>query len=202
MQVFQVYSLDDERYVGSATDLEVMPDVDASSPDDRLLFIRQGQGSAAVGLMTAGIRELNTAETTVTVPGTVRRARVFDDRVWIITDEQVIAYAVSEWRLSLRARIDVAGVRDIDSAGDNYVALVGTFGRANYRLLDDEHGPGGEVRHLDRQPGPVHRARFDGRHILVDCTDGFWLYDTLTNEAQPAGDDLASDDAAGCWNDE
>lgn len=199
----RVFTIEDHRYLGSATDLQpILPvasgrGLDRSGPDEkvvgrsaapeaRLLFVRQGPSSAAVGLMTGGIRELNAAETTVIVPGQVRQARVIDDRVWIVHGDHVSVYAFSRWRLSLRAYMEIAGVCDLGVIDDSHVVLVGAFGSAVWHLLDDVDGQPGEIRFISRQPGPVRQARFDGRCVLADCENGSWLFNATTGLARPA----------------
>ena len=98
----RVHSVSDGRYIGSATDLQpVPPDALSSMPagaagdNATLLFVRQGPSSAAVGLMSADVREIDAMNLSVTVPGVVKRVRLFDGRIWIVTDEEITAYALT-----------------------------------------------------------------------------------------------------------
>ncbi|UCD75036.1 MAG: hypothetical protein JSV91_14775 [Phycisphaerales bacterium] len=188
----RVHAVADGRYLGTATDLQAMPPEALPGLNDRaelsggvLLFVRQGQSTAAVGLMTPGVRECDTSHLTVTVHGVVNAVRFFHGRIWIVTEERVTAYTITGGRLGIRATIDIRGARDVDGLEDNYLAVAGTFGRAIYRLQDDERGAGGTTVHLHREPGRLLRAICDGRYVLVECGDGFWQYEMATGSIRP-----------------
>jgi hypothetical protein len=120
------------------------------------------------------------------VPGEVNRVRLFDGRIWIVTDEGITAYALTGGRLGLRARLEIPHARDVAGLERNYVAVAGTFGRGIVRLHDDEHGPGGTFVHLHRQPGHLSRASCDGYYLLAECDDGCWQYEIGVGPPLPA----------------
>jgi hypothetical protein len=137
----RIYRLSDGRYVGSASDL-VSAEGSTAPPDGALVFTRQAEAGALVGLMTPDLREIDVDRTTVPVPGIVRSVRVFDGKIWIVTDEEILSYRVmretddspSGLRLVSVNDIDVIGARDVARVDDDHLAIIGSFGRALYRL--------------------------------------------------------------------
>ncbi len=187
----RVYRLDDAGYVGSAGNLHAVTDTTGLGAP--LLFVRPGTDSTSVGLMSGVIRELHVRLATVSVPGVVRRVRVDDGRLWVISDQRIASYPVSGERLLEPAVYEIAGAWDmdfIDAGPDRRAAVAGAFGRAIVRF-----GPGPQVRleHEHREAAGLVRARSDGRFVLAGGPHGSWLYDPV-GTASPSP--LAPDGAA------
>lgn len=170
----RVYQIEGGAYVGSASDL-VPATLERIEPDT-LVFLRQGERGALVGLMNRKLRELDSAALTVAVPGQVRNVRVFMNRVWAVTDDEIAVYAVFEEALRRVRTIDVLGARDVMQLDENHLAVCGGFGRAIYRLRSSERGPGDTFLYGHREPSRLTWARSDGRYILAGSELGHWLY--------------------------
>jgi len=168
----RVHRLDDTRFVGSASALYPMPE--GTGRPGRFAFVRAGSGRASVGLMTGRIREVNMKLSTVDVEGIVRCVRVFDDRLWVVTDRRIAAYPISGDRLLEPVTYPIAGARDMVFVEDGAVVVVGTFGRAVVRL--DRDGDVHTVRE-HREPAGLVRARCDGRFVQAGGPDGWWQYE-------------------------
>ncbi len=193
----RAYRISDDSYVGSATDLQPLPPtlfsdvmMGPSIPHGSLIFVRQSGESASVGIMNPSIREISVHQLTVEVPGVVHRVRAFDGRIWIITDETIRAYTLTGGRLGLRARIDLRGVRDVDRLARNYLAFSGPFGRAIYRLHEDESGLGERLLYLHREPCEIDEVFYDGRQLILGGEFGYWQYrmggDDVTPTSRPS----------------
>ena len=168
----RVHRLDDTRFVGSASALYPMPQ--GTGRPGRFVFVRVGSGTTSVGLMTGRIREVNMKLSTVDVEGTVRCVRVFDDRLWVVTDRRIAAYPISGDRLLQPVMYPIAGARDIGFVEGGVAVVVGTFGRAVVRL--DRVG-GVHTVHQHREPAGLLRARCDGRFVQAGGPHGWWQYD-------------------------
>ena len=168
----RVHRLDDTHFVGSASALYPMPE--GTGPAGRFAFVRSGAGRASVGLMTGRIREVNMKLSTVDVEGIVRCVRVFDDRLWVVTDRRIAAYPISGDRLLEPVLYPIAGARDLDFVEGGAVVVVGTFGRAVVRL--DRGGAVHTVRE-HREPAGLLRARCDGRFVQAGGPHGWWQYE-------------------------
>ena len=168
----RVHRLDDTRFVGSASALYPMPE--GTGRPGRFVFVRVGSGTTSVGLMTGRIREVNMKLSTVDVEGTVRCVRVFDDRLWVVTDRRIAAYPISGDRLLQPVMYPIAGARDIGFVEGGVAVVVGTFGRAVVRL--DRVG-GVHTVHQHREPAGLLRARCDGRFVQAGGPHGWWQYD-------------------------
>ena len=197
----RVYHADDHTYLGSASDLlGLEPD---RWGEASVVFLRRGERLDSVGLMTADLRELDHDRLTITSRRPVQRARVLDDRIWILSDEEVRAYLLRAGTLHLAARIDVAGVLDLDIIDADRLALCGTFGRGIYRRWEQDGSPGRRFEHVHRVPAGLTRASFDGRHVLAASPHGNWLYTpgsepVMVDEAPPA-DAAPADSAVTLW---
>ncbi len=124
--------------------------------------------------MTGRLREVNMKLSTVDVEGIVRCVRVFDDRLWVVTDRRIAAYPISGDRLLEPVLYPIAGARDLDFVAGSGAVVVGTFGRAVVRL-----DPGGGVHTVrkHREPAGLLRARCDGRFVQAGGPDGWWQYE-------------------------
>jgi hypothetical protein len=173
----RVYRLDDAGYVGSAGDLYPASDtIGLAAP---LVFVRPGNLTTSVGLMSGAIRELDVRLATASVPGVVRRVRVDDGRLWVINDLWIAAYPISGERLLDPVVYEIAGVRDmdfIDSGPLRRVVVAGAFGRAIVRFGP---GPAVHIEHEHREAAGLARAQSDGRFVLAGGPYGSWLYDPV-----------------------
>lgn len=173
----RVYRLDDAGYVGSAGDLyPASGTIGLAAP---LVFVRPGKDKTSVGLMSGVIRELNVRLATVSVPGVVRRVRVDDGRLWVISDLRIAAYPISGERLLDPVVYEIAGARDmdfIDTGPDRRAVVAGAFGRAIVRFGP---GPAVHIEHEHREAAGLVRAQSDGRFVLAGGPYGSWLYDPV-----------------------
>ncbi len=169
----RVYSAEDQRYVGAASELYALPDDDA----DGLLFVQHGDAGGLIGIMDSDIRERHARDFTTAVGGTVHRVRCFDGSIWIVTDEQILAYTPDADELKLRDVFRVRGARDVDMIRENYLAVAGTFGRSIYRIRDDSNGKGDTFVRAHREPGQLRYAISDRLQVLAGTPQqGTWLY--------------------------
>ncbi len=179
----RVYRLLDTAYVGSAGELYAWGD--GAGPGAPLVFVRAGPDTTSVGLMTGAIREVGTRLATVTVAGPVRRARIVDGRLWVVSDQRIAAYPISGERLLDPVVYEIAGVRDLAfiDGSTGRAAVAGVFGRAILRF-----GLDGTVRTESehREAAGLVRAHCDGRYVVASGPFGSWQYDaTGTTVARP-----------------
>ena len=170
----RVIRLDDGRYVGSASDFS--PLGDAFEMPDTLIFTRRSETGSLVGLMSANVREINSKRATVAMGGVVRSVRAFAGRLWIVGDDHIASYKVTDGALTDPMRINVLGARDVSRIDDNYLAVAGSFGRAIYRISDDDNGPGDEFVFSHREPSCLTQAQSDGLRVMGLGREGAWLY--------------------------
>ncbi|TVQ51289.1 MAG: hypothetical protein EA377_12870 [Phycisphaerales bacterium] len=170
----RIHRLDDGEFVGSAS--ELIPTALSRVPEGTLAFIRTSSAGAIVGLMGPNLRELDTHHLTVAVRGKVRSVRTFGNRLWVVSDDQVLCYAVQDDRLVRVRDVDVLGAMDVAPSAGDYLALAGTFGRTIYRIRSTSGGPGDTFLHTQREPSRLLNARSDGRHIVAGSEEGVWLY--------------------------
>lgn len=182
----RIYRLRDGEYIGSASELLPLP-VGTALPGS-LAFIRRGDETTSIGLMHGDLREVDAHKATVQIDSPVHRVRIFNDRIWIITEEEIRAYVMRGDELKIAAIITVQGARDVQVIDDNHLAIAGTFGRGIWRLREDESGPGRQWSHLHREPSALTWARFDGRQVLTGGQHGAWLY-ALESGARPVEED-------------
>jgi hypothetical protein len=171
----RIYRLEDGRYAGSASDLVSAENLNGA-PEGALIFIRQHDAGALVGLMTPGLREIDVERTTVAVAGTVRATRIFDDSLWIVSDNEIRRYQIMGDQLLSISEIDILGARDIDRADENHLVIVGSFGRSYYRVRATHRGPAEVFTYTQREPAGLMHGRSDGRHVLGGGPTGNWLY--------------------------
>ncbi len=192
----RIVSAEEGSYLGSATQLYRLPGV--LDPKRRFLFIREGRQGSLVGVMSESMREVHDAgrvpgssEQTTSGNGTlihlgrVHSVRFFDDAIWVVGDGGIDIFRLRGDRLILQTQIAVRGARDIMRISDNYLAVVGTFGRGLYRINTDEVGDGDTFFNVVRIPGGLEEAVSDGRHILAGSDEGYWLYKAAANDAVP-----------------
>ncbi len=179
----RVHRLDDTRFVGSASALYPMPQ--GTGRLGRFAFVRAGRAKASVGLMTGRLREVNMKLATVEVEGIVRCVRVFDGRLWVVSDKRIAAYPISGDRLLEPVVYPIAGARDVSFAGGGPVAIVGSFGRAAVRLDPDG---GVYTVHEHREPAGLARARCDGRFVQAGGPGGWWQYEPSGRVRRMAGE--------------
>jgi hypothetical protein len=191
----RAFRVDDGRYVGSASELQSF-----AGGEQKLLFQRQGEEGALVGLMSADVREIDAKTGTVAAPGHVRSVRIIGDRLWIVSDASITGYAIQENSLSEPLHVNVLGGFDLAPAGANALAIAGTFGRAIYEfgLQQATNGPQpvgdtvegsqpassnsrqrtaeGRFVQVHREPSRLSYAMTDGRNILAGSHEGLWMY--------------------------
>ncbi len=170
----RVIRLDDGEYVGSASDFSRLGD--AFKMPDTLIFTRRSKTGSLVGLMSANVREVDSKRATVAIGGAVRSVRAFAGRLWIVGDDHIASYKVTNDALTDPMRINILGARDVDRIDDNYLAVAGSFGRAIYRISDDDNGPGDEFVFSHREPSCLTQAQSDGLRVMGLGREGAWLY--------------------------
>jgi hypothetical protein len=173
----RIHRLEDGELLGIATELHVIGELGGRAGAG-LLFVRQGERGALIGLMTSAAAELDLPHAVIALPGVVRSVRLFGDRIWAVTDAEVVALDIDEAGLREVQRIDVLGARDVAPLGEGHMAIAGTFGRTIYREGPGAPGTvaGGSFIHTHREPARLRRARHDGRFILAGSEEGTWLY--------------------------
>ncbi len=179
----RVFRLEDGRYVGSASQLHPLP-LSLGIPGG-LVFVRQGQQGALVGLMSPDIREINTETATVAVNGQVRSVRVMGGRLWVISDQEVNAYRVSSDALESTYRLAVVGAHDAVLLTENHLAIVGSCGRLVMRLDDGGRDPERAVVRAHHEPAGLTAAVSDGQYILAGGPNGYWMY-LINSRVEPA----------------
>jgi hypothetical protein len=174
----RVHLLSDGSFVGAASRLDPLPPDTAANAGlpGGFAFILQAAEGAQVGLMNAEVREA----ATITVKGVVRRVRVIGNVFLVITDTEFtrceIVRTPDGVTLGPPLYVTVKGARDIDRLSENYFAVVGSFGRAIWRRLADDKGPGDEFVDARREPSNLVVAATDRRRILAGGPEGAWLY--------------------------
>jgi hypothetical protein len=111
---------------------------------------------------------------TVVVDRSVRCVRIFDDRLWVVSDRRISAYPVSGEALLDPVHYAVAGARDLRFVEGRRAVVVGSFGRA-YLRFDRDGGVDAVREH--RAPGGLILARSDGRYVQAGGPHGWWEYD-------------------------
>ncbi|MBL9149452.1 MAG: hypothetical protein JNM94_12245 [Phycisphaerae bacterium] len=181
----RVHLLGDGSFIGAATRLDPLPSDTAANVGlpGGFSFILQASEGAQVGLMNADVREA----ATITVKGVVRRVRVIGNVFLAITDNEFtrceIVRTPDGVTLGPPLYVTVKGARDIDRLSENYFAVVGSFGRAIWRRLADDKGPGDEFVDARREPSNLVVAATDRRRILAGGPEGSWLY-TIGDEVE------------------
>lgn len=175
----RVFGIDDGRYVGSASGF--WPLGDEFEMPDTLIFTRHSETGSLVGLMSANVREVDSKRATVAIGGAVRSVRAFSGRLWIVGDDHIASYEVTNDALTDPMRIDVLGARDVGRIDDNYLAVAGSFGRAVYRISDDDNGPGDEFVSSHREPSCLTQAQSDGLRVMGLGREGAWLYQVASH---------------------
>jgi len=169
----RVYTLDGGEYLGSASTLQPIPDRE----DGMMIFTREGSAGVLIGLMEPDVRERSASKSTTAIGGHVHRVRWFDGSMWIVADEQILAYTPTADGLEIRDVIKVKGARDVDMLRENYLAVAGTFGRAVYRVETDDSGRGDTFIGAHREPSRLSVAVSDRMQILAGSpAEGMWIY--------------------------
>lgn len=172
----QVHRLEDDKYIGSASDLQMLPTDAVAGQAGEMLFTLQGEQGALVGLMSPEVREIDSAQAKVAAKGIVRSVKVIGKMVWIVTDESVRGYSIGPDALEPAITCDVLGARDVDRISENYLAIAGSFGRSIYRIVQDAKGEGSTFVRGQREPSGLLAAVTDGQHILAGGPQGLWMY--------------------------
>ena len=196
----RVHSMIDGSFVGAASKLEPMP-AESGMPD-RLLFVLQGSNGASVGLMGPDIRE----QSGFVMKGRIRGMCFADGRAWFFSDLEIgSAELTPEGTLENVTWIPVKGIRDLDGAGPNYLAVGGSFGRALYRFEEDPAGDGDTFLAVTRKAGKLDSAIDDGRRVLTGSNEGVWIYtigDSIELVDRPVTRDTApSNYGTASWGD-
>lgn len=135
-------------------------------------FALAGKSGSTVGVMGPDLRE----RAGEVFGGPITRVRVAGKRLWILAEDRLATWDISEGALKDPVYAKVKGARDVAALTDNLFAMVGSFGRAVYRLHDDREGPGDEFMDVKREPGRVDQSIFDGRRVVAGSVEGYWLY--------------------------
>lgn len=166
----RVVTVADGSFVGAATYIGSLPS--SSEVADGLVFVLQSREGASIGLMGPDVREVATGA----VAGLVNRVRVIGSRLWVITENELVCWDISKGTLGVPEIYKVKGARDVDAINDNYLAVVGSFGRAVLRLRDDSTGSGDEFLRVTRVPGRLDLALSDQRTTVGSSVEGNWIY--------------------------
>ncbi len=166
----QLVRLEDGASVGRASDVHAL--TPGSGPPGGMVFVLQGKDAARVGILDANLIEA----AAVVLPGEVARVREIDGRLYAVTPSEIVSWRIGERSLDDPSAIRVKGALDLDFAGENTLAVAGTFGRALYRPTTDARGPGDEFHAAHREPGRLERVLSDGRRIIAGSDEGNWLY--------------------------
>lgn len=166
----RVVTLEGGDYVGAATFLAPLPS--SLGIEGGLVFALQNREGAALGIMGPDIRERSSD----VVPGLLRRLRVIDDRLWAVTDSEIVTWEIARGTIANPIVIRLKGGRDIAAINENYFGVVGSFGRSVLRLHDDATGEGDEFIRVTRSPGRLDVAISDQRTIVASSVEGTWSY--------------------------
>jgi hypothetical protein len=161
----QIRALEDGKFVGAATALQM-------APDGNFGFALAGKSGSTVGVMGPDLRERQ-AEV---FGSPITRVRVTGNRLWILATDSLATWDISDGSLKDPVYAKVKGARDVAALNQNLFAMVGSFGRAVYRLHDDREGLGDEFTDVKREPGRIDQSVFDGRRIVAGSVEGYWLY--------------------------
>lgn len=166
----RIVTLEGGEFLGAATELVELP-ASIGVPGG-FAFALQSREGGSVGLMGADLRELASD----VVAGWIRRLRVLDGRLWVVTDSELITWDISKGALASRENFALKGGCDIDAINDNYFAVVGSFGRAVFRMHDDTTGNGDDFLRITRVPGRIDLAISDQRTWIASSVEGTWRY--------------------------
>jgi len=166
----RVRLIESGAFVGAASALQPVPA--AGGGVDGFAFALVGKSGSTVGLMGPDLRER--VGEVFTPP--IQRVRVTGGRLWVLAEDQLASWAIKDGALQDAVFAKVKGARDVAPLTDNLFAMVGSFGRAVYRLHDDREGAGDEFTDVHREPGRLDQSMFDGRRILAGGAEGYWLY--------------------------
>jgi hypothetical protein len=161
----QIRTLEDGKFVGAATALQ-------PGPGGFLGFALGAKSGSTVGVMGPDLRERGGEVFT----SPISRVRVTGNRLWILAADSLATWDISDGALKDPVYAKVKGARDVAALNGNLFAMVGSFGRAVYRLHDDREGLGDEFTDVKREPGRMDQSVFDGRRIVAGSIEGFWLY--------------------------
>jgi hypothetical protein len=170
----QVRRAADNAFVGSASDLQPLPP-EFDMPGV-MAFIRQGEQSALIGLLSRDVREIDARRATIAAAGVVHSVRAANGKLWVVNSSGVTAYTVQSDSLELALQCHVGGALDVGLLNENYLAVCGTFGRAIYRIHKDDHGSGESFVAVHRDASRLSGAVHDGQHILAGSDEGLWMY--------------------------
>lgn len=169
----RVYEVKTGAYIGSASVLLPLPNDEKGA----MVFIRRTDEAAQIGIMESDIRERQARTATTGVMGHVSRVRCLKNIIWIIAPDRILSYAINGDNLELRDSIKVRGALDVDMISENYLAVAGSFGRAIYRIKDDDKGKGDTFIMAQREPSHLTHAISDRLQVLAGTPEeGTWLY--------------------------
>ncbi len=166
----RIRCLADGRFLGAASMLATLPD--EAGLKGGFAFVLQATEGATVGLMGSDLRE----RVGHVIRGSVRAMRLSQDRLWVITDTDMTSWSLRDGGLHDVEYVKIKGARDLAPLTANLFAVVGSFGRAVYRLHEDRDGAGDEFTDVQREPGRLDQSVFDGRRVMAGSVEGFWLY--------------------------
>jgi hypothetical protein len=161
----QVRLLEDGKFVGAASALD-------PGPAGVFGFALSGSKGSTVGVMGPDMRE-RMAEV---FSASIVRLRVTGNRLWVLAEDGLATWNIADGGMSDPVYAKVKGARDVAALSDNLYAMVGSFGRAVYRLHDDRDGTGDAFTDVKREPGRLDQSVFDGRRIVAGSIEGYWLY--------------------------
>ena len=171
----RIHRISDGVYVGSASELHVLHGL---SPwgEDAIVFVRHEQTGSLLGLMNADLREHDAERTTVAVPGHVHQVRFDDERLLVVTDQEIRFYVVHDDALQLYESISLRGVRDAMRLDDDTLLVAGTFGRGAIDTGGEFGDQPVNFNFYEPSPAGLEGAVSDGRNIMATSPGGDWLY--------------------------
>jgi hypothetical protein len=167
----RIVSVPGLKYLGSANEVIALP-TGLGGPD-LVAYVWRGSEGTIVGLMGSDLRERSRKS----FIGDVHRVKPMDGKLWVVTDDAIVACAVEGDELVEAHRIGVYGARDVAPLSENYLAVAGTFGRSIYRIATDGFGPGDTFLAAHREPSGLENSTYDGRFVLAGSHEGYWLYE-------------------------
>lgn len=177
-------------FLGSASEVFSLSE-NANAPIGTLVYVRALDGVTEVGLMTSGLKEIDSTLGKELLQGEYTDVLVRGSRVYVVTSSGVFVLGVSPNELRLLRDFPMEGARSVGIVGSNYFALCGTFGYGLYRIENDRGGVGRTLFRVVSANGAMRAGFFTGRGVQVETDDGS-LYYSFGGELSPCYSDHTS----------
>lgn len=171
----RMYDGGSNEFLGSATLLAEL-DQRANADLGTLVFTRDIGDRTEVGLMTAEGRDVDAFQGTITLNGGNASLNTHGSRVHVCTDFGVYILGVAPRELRLLKTIEVAGAKDVDVIGANYLAICGDQGREIYRISGDRGGEGNTHFRFVSASSLMSRGHADRLGIEIPTETGNMRY--------------------------